>query len=145
MRSFAATTIGRRTTDVSALFRLTVRSALYAEKRDSFGCQVPGCSCPRHLRLGLPDPDPRCLLRLRHIVRLESLIQVGCKFGPNDLTPDQWRDLIILAQERNWIDERVQAHREQLRKEQEQIDRALAEARRQSGIPPPGQSIFPHR
>lgn len=81
--------------------------------------------------------------RVRHIVRLESMVNVGCKFGPNDLKPDQWRDLIVLAQERNWIDEKVQEHREKAREEQAKIDKAMAEARKASGVPSPGQSLFP--
>jgi|PlaIllAssembly_1097288.scaffolds.fasta_scaffold19329_4 hypothetical protein len=121
-----------------------MRSALYLTKRDSFGCEKPDCECPKHLRIdGLGEPDTTLTPRVRHIVRLESMVNVGCKFGPNDLKPDQWRDLIVLAQERNWIDERVQEHREKAREEQAQIDKAMAEARKASGVPSPGQSLFP--
>lgn len=73
------------------------------------------------------------------------MVNVGCKFGPNDLRPEQWRDLITLAQERHWMDDKVQEHREVARKEQEKIDKAMAEARKLSGAPPPGQSLFPKK
>ena len=124
--------------------RTAIRVRMYRDRRDSFGCDEPDCTCGRHLTLDLPDApiDGRTLPRLRHLVRLESMISVGCHFLPNDLDYDQWQDLILLANERQWMEAQVEAQREQIRDAKAKMDAAMAEARKESGVPPPGQSLF---
>lgn len=126
-------------------------------KHSAFGClgaeaNVPGrplvCppGCRKHLTATEHDTEAEDHLlwqaRIRMLTRTEQMIAVGCKFGPNDLADDQWRDLIILAEERQAMDTRVRDLEERLRKEQQKADDAAAAARKQAGIPPPGTSLF---
>lgn len=125
-------------------FRLAIRTRLYLDRRDSFGCTKRPCDCGQHLQLNLPDEiDGPFLTRFRHIVRLESMINVGCKFGPDDLDFGQWDDLITLAIERQWMDRQVDEQRDRIRDAAKKAEAALTEARKESGVPPPGQSLFP--
>ena len=103
--------------------------------------------CRKHLTIDESDEDevPDFGPRLRMLSRLESMVHVGCKFAPNDLGPDQWRDLIILAEERAYVDGVVDKKREEVRKEIDAMEKAQAAARQQAGIPPPGQSAFPRK
>jgi hypothetical protein len=80
--------------------------------------------------------------RLRHILRIEGMIAVGCKFGPDDLEWDQWRDLHTVQIERQWVQERVRNVREGIREDTTQAQAGMAEARQAAGIPGPGQSLF---
>jgi len=129
--------------DVAGL-RLAIRTRLYHDRRNSFGCEQPDCTCEQHLQLeGLPEEvDHRALTRIRHLTRLESMINVGCTFGPDDLSYEQWSDLIILATERQWMDARIEEQRDRIRDAKQKADAAMTEARKQSGTPPPGQSLF---
>lgn len=123
--------------------RLVLRAMLYARERHGFGCDKDPCDCRRHLRLDIPDTfDARFIPRVKHITRLESLINIGCKFGPNDLEPDQWRDLVILATERQWIQQRVQEFRDTLRGQDANVADAQKAVRQAAGLPAPGQSLF---
>lgn len=130
-------------------FRLAVRQVNYRERRHvgcELDCQCPeGCTCPHHLVIdGLSDelPDAVVMGRIAHLVRLEAMINVGCKFGPNDLAPDQWSQLIVMAEERNWMEKRIDQFRERQRKGQREIDKALSKGRKELNIPAPGGSIF---
>jgi hypothetical protein len=81
------------------------------------------------------------------IARVESMINVGCKFGPNDLAPDAWDHLILLAQERQWIRKKVDDQKKKTKAGPEaglttEGKAAIQKQRRELGIPPPGQSIF---
>ena len=78
------------------------------------------------------------MARLHHLVRLEAMSNVGCQFGPNDLSPYEWDELILLAQERQRMDESVRRHKDKTRS----ADRTQAVARKEAGVPPPGASLF---
>lgn len=80
------------------------------------------------------------MLRVRWLIRLESLINVGCKFGPNDLDPDTWDELIAMALERQFVDRLVAVRRE---KNQHQESK-LRETRQATGVPQPGGTLFEH-
>lgn len=71
------------------------------------------------------------------------MVNVGCKFLMNDLTPQEWDELITLAIERQWMDERVRKQQEDRQQEIQSVDKIADEGRRELGIPPPGGSIFP--
>lgn len=75
---------------------------------------------------------------IQHLIRLESLINVGCHFGPDDLSPETWDGLIAMALERQFIDRLVEKRREQRKKFEDGLDKARAA----TGVPPPGQSLF---
>jgi hypothetical protein len=72
------------------------------------------------------------------------MINVGCKFGPDDLSPDTWDGLILIARERQKISNKIDDARR--RKEPEQLPKEAQKKvdtlRKETGIPPPGQSIF---
>jgi len=116
----------------------------YLRERNEFGCDRDPCTCRRHLRY--PDlddaPDARLLPRLRHILRVEGMITVGCKFGPDDLEWGQWQDLMVVHQERHWVQEQARALRDTIRDETREANAGMAEVRQAAGIPGPGQSLF---
>jgi hypothetical protein len=121
--------------------RLAIRSALYAVRKDSFGCSCTNETCPKHLRLDVPDPDPAATEWIRHLWRLEELKHVGCVWGVNDLSWAQWQGLIWMAHEREWVNTRVDALRTKLSKMEggkpfdNSAEAFFAEGRK--AIPPP--------
>jgi hypothetical protein len=78
-------------------------------------------------------------VRVRYLVRLESMVNVGCKFGPNDLPADVWDQLVTLAMERAFVDRLVQKRHDR----QGHENRAMGKARATTGVPPPGGTLFP--
>lgn len=91
-----------------------------------------------------PEIDPEIATRVSFIFRLESLVNVGCHFLSNDLTPETWDQLITVALERQFIEEK--------KREKDKEDnlspseaRAREEIRQRDKIPPKGQSLFPQR
>ena len=38
---------------------------------------------------------------IRHLLHLQNLIQAGCRFGPNDLSPEEWDGLVALRHAQN--------------------------------------------
>jgi hypothetical protein len=107
------------------------------------------CSgCPKELKVKPPELDERYLPRVKYLARIDNMISIGCKFGPNDLPPEVWDQLILLAQERSWIREKVDKQKNKrdpnsgLSKEGKA---ALEKQRKELGVPAPGQSIFPLR
>jgi hypothetical protein len=99
----------------------------------------------RKKELGEPAIEPpahnKALMgRVQFLVRLESLINVGCKFGPNDLAPHVWDELLAMALERQFMESLVDHRRERARAQ----DSAVSKARQQTGLPQPGQTIFAH-
>lgn len=82
------------------------------------------------------------MARVRFLVRVESTINVGCKYGPNDLAPEVWSDLILLAQERQWMDRLVQAFHRQLSETKQAEQAALTSLRADAGVST-GRSLFP--
>lgn len=141
--------------------RATFRSILYESHKYDLGCpKEENCSlfknfgglkacegCPKHLKVNAPELDPSLMLRVRYILHLENLVNVGCKFSPNDLSPKTWDHMIVLAQERNWIREKVNEQRRATDKPHPNVDRdaeqRIEDQRKSLGVPSPGQSIFP--
>jgi len=78
--------------------------------------------------------------RIQFLLRIESLINVGCKFQPDDLPPRVWDELVAMALERQFVDRLVDKRRAKGR----QQDRAIQQARTQTGLPPPGGTLFKH-
>lgn len=116
---------------------------LYQSRRNEFGCRVPDCDCGRHLKItGYEEPDARLVTRARFLFKLEAMQAVGCAFHLNDLDRDTWNELIALKRARNWIDEQVERQRERIRTETELIKKAQMIAAEESGLPPPGKSLF---
>lgn len=68
------------------------------------------------------------------------MINVGCKFGPNDLPAHVWDELIAMALERAFVDKLVERRRDKRHREESAINKA----RQQTGVPAPGQTIFEH-
>lgn len=133
------------TTRSSALgFRQLVRQVFYLRERNSFGCEQEDCTCRKHLLLPELEgpPDPLLFPWLRHILRLEGMVAVGCKFAPDDLGWDQWRDLQVVATERQWIQAKVRDLQEVIRADTKQVQDGMAAARQAAGVPGPGQSLF---
>ncbi len=135
--------------DKASGLRQAIRQVFYRERRH-VGCEIDcqckeDCTCPHHMVIaGLADerPEIAVMLRIRHLSRLEAMINVGCKFGPNDLAPEQWTELIMMAEERNWMDKRIDQFRERRRKGQREIDEAMSKGRKELSIPAPGGAIF---
>jgi hypothetical protein len=67
------------------------------------------------------------------------MINVGCKYGPNDLEPSTWDHLIVLASERAFVDRILDRRRDRNKRDEAGVNRA----RQQGGLPLPGQTIFP--
>jgi hypothetical protein len=86
----------------------------------------------------LPPHDPDLRRRIGFLIRLESMVNVGCKFGPNDLTPDTWDQLVALALERQF----VQGLLDRRREKKGETEHRNKEAHRQTGIPAPGGTFF---
>lgn len=101
--------------------------------------------CPNLLTPVEPPADPVFYRRLGYLTKLESLVNVGCAFGPNDLDPRTWNELIMFAMERQRMDEKVRkaqdrkADRGKAPPEQETAFRA---ARKELGVPEAGASLF---
>lgn len=90
----------------------------------------------------MPEPpphDPAAMVRVQFLVRIESLVNVGCHFGPDDLPPAVWDELIAYAIERAYIERILDQRRERHSEEQSVAN----EARTATGAPPPGGTIFP--
>jgi hypothetical protein len=91
--------------------------------------------------------DANYIPRIRYITRLEGMVSAGCKFSPNDLDPETWDHLLVLLSERNWMREKVDKQWKTSRDPHpylsEEGKKALELHRKEQGIPPPGQSLFP--
>jgi hypothetical protein len=85
-----------------------------------------------------PAHDRALVVRIQYLVRIESLINVGCHFGPDDLPARVWDELIAMALERQFVDRLVDYRRDR----QSSQETALNKARQQVGLPPPGGTIF---
>ena len=86
----------------------------------------------------VPAYDPDLLPRLHYLMWVESMVNVGCHFGPNDLEASTWDQLIALAVERQFV-EKILSDRRDKRGQQ---DVAADKARQQTGIPKPGATLF---
>jgi hypothetical protein len=86
----------------------------------------------------LPEYDPEMMVRVAYIMRVEALVNVGCKYGPNDLAPDVWDHLLILAAERAFVDKVVEGRRDKGKRS----DAEMAKARQVTGAPAPGGTLF---
>jgi hypothetical protein len=116
------------------------------EKCDLISLQADACSgCPKQLRPVEPDPDPLIGRRLSYLTRLESLINFGCKLGLDDLPSQVWDELLILGSERQRMDAVVREQKDESRAKDVEAERKMAAARKESGVPPPGVSLFPSK
>jgi hypothetical protein len=86
--------------------------------------------------------------RMKYLIHIESLINVGCHFGPDDLPASVWEELIALAIERQWVQEKMREKKDRQDPDAALLPKERAErdkARKMDNIPPPGGSIFPSR
>lgn len=88
----------------------------------------------------LPPHDPTLQVRIAYLFRLKALIDVGCHFAPDDLPPAVWDELILLEGEKALVDRVLDKRRDQKGRE----DREMGKARAQTGVPPPGGTLFQH-
>lgn len=86
----------------------------------------------------VPPLDPELIPRLRYLAWVESMINVGCHFGPGDLEAATWDQLIALALERQFVEALLADRRES----KGQQDAATDKARAEVGIPKPGGTLF---
>ncbi len=73
-------------------------------------------------------------------------MNIGCHFAPNDLPPRTWSELVMLALERQRMDELLRKGREkQSAKDRPppEAEKAFRESRKQLGLPEGGTSLFP--
>jgi len=138
--------------------RAAIRAVLLESHKLDLGCPteekcqlivlqgLTACGgCSKYVDIPIPEFDTLLITRLKLVVRWESLVNVGCKFGPNDLSPRQWNDLIMLAQERQYVDEQIRRLRDGGKGSSKLPGDAtvrLVEGRKKAGIPGPGQSLF---
>jgi hypothetical protein len=93
--------------------------------------------------------DPAFQKRFAFLVRLENMKEVGCRFTLDDFNASTWDELIVLAQERAFMDSVIATARHEKDAQRDRHESytpsAQAEvnaARAQLGVPPPGQSLF---
>lgn len=86
----------------------------------------------------LPAYDRALLVRVSYLTRIESMVNVGCKFAPDDLDPSTWDQLIAVALERQFVEELLRKRREK----KGETNTQQQAARRQAGVPAPGGTIF---
>ena len=85
-----------------------------------------------------PEHDTALFPRVRYLIWTESMINIGCHYGPGDLTPETWDQLLTLNLERSFVDRLVQHRRDT--KQEDEVN--VGKARAQTGIPGPGGNIF---
>ena len=86
----------------------------------------------------LPEYDPALVNRVALLFRIEALISVGLKYGPDDLQASTWDHLIMLSAERAFVDRILDARRDKHR----QNDQMMQKARAVTGAPAPGGTLF---
>ena len=144
--------------------RREIRRALYHSHKFDLGCPRDGeclifkalkvtkpCgpenSCKHFFGPVEPEPHPVALARIRFLTRLESMVNVGCKFQVNDLDGQTWSELIMLAIERQRVQDKLAKGREAQREKPPEPEekKAFETARKELGLPPVGGAIFPSR
>lgn len=55
-----------------------------------------------------PDAFPDLTPWAAHLLQLSSMVEAGCRFLIDDLTPEEWKGLIIISQEKNLAIARIQ-------------------------------------
>lgn len=85
-----------------------------------------------------PPHDPALFVRVQYLIGVESLINVGCHFGPDDLPARVWDELIAMNIERSFMD-RLVDHRRETKRE---VDHAVEKAHQVTGLPRAGESLF---
>ena len=121
-----------------------LRQTLYARERHGFRCDRDPCECRKHQRdQDLDGPlDLRWFGWVRHLVRLESMIAVGCTFGPNDVSWEEWDGLVTLNIERHAMRTRVDEFRRELDKADREVAEQMAAVQKAAGHATTGQSLF---
>lgn len=88
---------------------------------------------------------------LRRIFRLDAMRHVGARYAIGDLPPDDWTALITANRERGQMERRVSDAKDKVARQKapgQEITQdgpakdALNKARKLSGAPPPGGSLF---
>jgi hypothetical protein len=139
-----------------------VRAALYQSRRTELGCPDDGI-CTLHLKHGkevqcgpdgcsnyfavkVPPLDVKFGIRLAFLRRIENYKEVGVRFSMEDFDASTWDELIVLAQERQYMDGVIDKARRRRDRPDEQVapdvEKQIEQARRELGVPPPGQSLF---
>lgn len=110
-------------------------------------CGPDGCA--NFFDVAVPPLDAAFGVRLAFLTRLENYKEVGCRFSMEDLDPTTWDELIVLAQERQYMDgvidkaRRRKDHPEEHTTVSPSAQQAINDARKLLGVSPPGQSLFP--
>lgn len=86
----------------------------------------------------LPEYDAALIPRVVFLLRVEALINIGCKYGPGDLEAQTWDHLLILGSERAFVDRLVDGRRNK----RQQSEAEMSKARQQTGVPAPGGTLF---
>jgi len=145
--------------------RKHIRCALYHGHKYDLGCPKTGL-CTLFKILGTekpcsPDngchsfvgpveeqPDQMAVKRLRFLLRIQSMVNVGCTFGPNDLDPRTWSELIMLALEQQRMQDLLREGRDRKNAEKRpalsapEEQAALRTNRKELGVPEGGR-LFP--
>lgn len=140
-----------------------MRRALYQFRKYDLGCPKSG-QCALFLKLGEKRdcgpangckhflqpveevPASWAMRRITFLTRIESMVNVGCKFAPNDLDPRTWSELIMMALERQRMDDLLRKGKDaQSRKDKPtpEAEAALRVSRKELGMPETGTSLFP--
>jgi hypothetical protein len=161
----------RRRTDPATELQAAVKLSLYQSHWRDLGCPKDGvcsffrqlgktiqCSdatdCKKHLPAPKEKVDSVYYPRVKYLYRIESMIAVGCKFGPDDLDPATWTGLITISSERQKLLDKISERRKVEHQKGEDpiasgVDaegkKKIADARTEMGIPPPGVSLFKTR
>lgn len=139
----------------------SIRALLVEQHKYDLGCpteqkcslyknhgQEKACEgCPKKLKISAPELDIDVLPRIKYLLRIEGMVNVGCNFGPDDLSPETWDELIVLHRERNKVRDQIAEQRKRANEEHPNLgpeaQKLIAEQRRELGIPPPGVPILP--
>lgn len=118
------------------------------ELHSKFGKEVPcgaEAHCPNHIPVNVGEPDALVAHRTEFLTRLLNMKYLGCRFSIDDLDWGTWNELMVLEQERQWMDSQVdKARRAKDGKSAEtpQAQKQVADMRKSLGVPPPGGSLF---
>jgi hypothetical protein len=139
-----------------------VRAALYQSRKTELGCPEDGV-CALHRKFGrevscgpdgcdnffavaVPSLDAKFGIRLAFLRRIENYKEVGIRFSMEDFDASTCDELIVLAQERQYMDGVIDKARRRRdhpeRTHAPDVEQKIEQARRELGVPPPGQSLF---
>jgi len=149
-------------TDRATGLRAAIRAVVYETPRHALGCPDddvctlfrplgqqtpcgPDNGCQKWVTCTEPPPEVAAIPRISLLVRIESMVNVGCKFGPNDLSPELWDGLVLLAVERQRMERLIRKQQDTARERERgspEAQHAVNAMRKADHIPPPGESLF---